>query len=166
MDTILTAAVTLVGVFLGGWLTVWNQDRIARRDQARQWRDIRLAAYQDFLYAYRRYLAYAQDPDAKIQAVQHPHRDDLMPFFDAEGRPYKEELEAARMRAVLVSGQAETRDAVFLVMRRVRSIAAARAEFGPDNFPEKLFPELFIAHNKFMTAARRELGLADMPGDL
>jgi hypothetical protein len=89
-----------------------------------------------------------------------------MPFFDAEGRPYKEELEAARMRAVLVSGQAETRDAVFLVMGRVRSIAAARAEFGPGNFPEKLFPELFIAHNKFMTAARRELGLADMPGDL
>jgi hypothetical protein len=33
-----TAAVTLLGVALGGWLTVWNQDRMWRREHSRQWR--------------------------------------------------------------------------------------------------------------------------------
>ena len=78
----ITAAVTLLGVTLGEWLSVWNQDRIWRREYARQWRDIRLSAYKDFLSAYRAYLAFVQDPSSKITAVPHPRRpDELMPFL-------------------------------------------------------------------------------------
>ncbi len=163
----ITAAVTLLAVALGGWLTVWNQDRIWRREYARQWRDIRLSAYKDFLSAYRAYLAFVQDPGSKITAVPHPRRpDELMPFFDAEGRPYREKLESARMGITLVSEKPETRDAVFLLMRRVRAIAAARATKLPDEMPDDLFPNLFAAHNAFISAARKELGLPNMPGDL
>jgi hypothetical protein len=165
-DTSITAVVTLLAVALGGWLTVWNQDRIWRRDHARQWRDIRLSAYQDFLSAYRRYLAFAQDPAARITAVPHPRRtDELMPYFDADGLPYKEDLEAARMSVSLVSERPETRDALFLLMRRVRAIAAARARQSPGEIPEDSYLSLFAAHNAFVSAARKELGLPEMPGD-
>jgi len=110
----ITAAVTLLAVVLGGWLTVWNQDRIWRREYARQWRDIRLSAYQEFLSAYREYLAFIQDPNSKITAVPHPRRpDELMPFFDANGRSYREKLESARTGVTLVSQEPETRDASF-----------------------------------------------------
>lgn len=163
----ITAAVTLLGVALGGWLTVWNQDRVWRREYARQWRDIRLSAYKDFLSAYREYLAFVQDPSSKITAIPHPRRqDELMPFFDADGRPYREKLESARMGVTLVSQEPGTRDAVFLLMRRVRAIAAARASKPPTEMADELFPNLFAAHNAFVSAARKELGLPDIPGDL
>jgi len=165
--TVAAAAATLLGVLLGGWLTVWNQDRVWRRDDARQWRDIRLSAYRDFLSAYRGYLAFVQDPDSKITAVPHPSRaDELMPYFDDDGRPYREKLEGARMAVTLVSQNPNTRDAVFLVMRRVRAIAAARATQSPGDVPNDLFISLFAAHNAFVSAARSELGLSEMAGDL
>jgi hypothetical protein len=165
--TVAAAVATLLGVLIGGWLTVWNQDRIWRRDNARQWRDIRLSAYKEFLTAYRAYFAYAQDPNSKITAISHPRRaDELIPIFDADGRPYREGLEGARMAVTLVSQNPETRDAVFLVMRRIRAIAAARATRSPDDMPDELFLNLFAAHNSFMSAARNELGLPSMSGDL
>jgi len=95
--TVATAA-TLVGVLLGGWLTVRKQDRISRRAAARQLRNIRLAPYKDFLSAYRGYLAFVQDPDSKITAMPHPSRaNELMQYFGADGRPYREKLEGARV---------------------------------------------------------------------
>jgi hypothetical protein len=162
-----TAAVTLLAVVLGGCLTVWNQDRIWRREHARQWRDIRLSSYQSFLSAYREFLAFIQDPSSKITTVPHPSRTgELMPFFDEVGRPYREKLESARMGVTLVSQEPETRDALFLVMRRVRAIAAARATKPPGEIASDLFQDLFAAHNAFMAAARKELGLPNMSGDL
>lgn len=129
--------------------------------------DIRLSAYQDFLSAYRAYLAYAQDPSSKISAVPHPRRtDELMPFFDADGRPYREKLEAARMTVSLVSKSPETIDALLMLMKRVRAIAAARANYSPGDIPGELFKNLFAAHHSFVAAARKELGLAVMPGDV
>lgn len=166
-STIVTAVVTLLGVTLGGWLTLWNQDRLWRREHARQWRDIRISAYQDFLTAYREYLAFVQDVNSKITAVPHPRRPgELMPFFDSDGRPYKEKLEAARMTVNLVSERPETSDALFLIMRRVRALAGARAGHSPDEVPDELFDSLFAAHNSFMSAARKELGLPEITGYL
>jgi hypothetical protein len=165
--TVAAAVATLLGVLIGGSLTVWNQDRMWRRDHARQWRDIRLSAYKDFLSAYRAYLAFTQDPNSKITAIQHPRRtDELIPLFDADGRPYREKLEGARMTVTLVSQNAVTRDALFLVMQRVRAIAAARAIHSPDEMPDELFLNLFAAHNAFESAARNELGLPPIAGDL
>lgn len=165
LSNAITALVTLLAVSLGGWLSLRNQDRMWHRDHERQWRDIRLANYQEFLTAYREYLSFAQDPAAKISAIPHPRRDDeMMPFFDAEGRPYKEKLEAARMGVSLVSELPETRDALLVLMQRVRQIAAARATHSPDDVPEQLYPALFAAHDAFISAARRELGLSERSG--
>ena len=162
LSNAITALVTLLAVSLGGWLSLRNQDRMWHRDHERQWRDIRLANYQEFLTAYREYLAFAQDPKAKISAVPHPQRDGvMMPFFDADGRPYKEKLEAARMGVSLVSELSETRDALLVLMRRVRQIAAARATHSPADMPDQLFPALFAAHGAFLSAARKELGLSE-----
>jgi hypothetical protein len=166
-STIVTATVTLLAVTLGGWLTLWNQDRLWRREHARQWRDIRLSAYQEFFSAYREYLAFVQDANSKITAVPHPQRsNELMPFFDSDGRPYKEKLEATRMTVNLVSERLETRDALFLLMRRVRALAGARAVHSPDQIPNELFRRVFEAHNAFMSATRKELGLPDVPDPL
>jgi hypothetical protein len=159
----ITAAVTLLAVLLGGWLSVHNQDRTWRRDHARQWRDIRLAVYQDFLSAYREYLAFVQDPAAKISALPHPRRgDDMMPFFDSDGRPHKERLEATRMAVNLVSEFPETIDALLYLMQRVRNLAAARAIYTPAEMPPDLWDVLFAAHNDFVVATRRELGLGEI----
>ena len=45
----ITATTTMLAVLIGGWLTVRAQDRLWRRDQDRQWRDIRLRAYTEFV---------------------------------------------------------------------------------------------------------------------
>ncbi|MGC1285561.1 MAG: hypothetical protein WA895_21675 [Streptosporangiaceae bacterium] len=159
----ITAMVTLLAVLLGGWLSVRNQDRTWHRDHSRQWRDIRLTAYQEFLAAYREYLAFVQDPAAKILAIPHPRRsDDMMPFFDSDGRPHKERLEAARMAVNLVSESAETIDALLHLMQRVRNLAAARATYEPADMPQDLWDVLFAAHNGFVVATRQELGLAEV----
>jgi hypothetical protein len=162
----ITAVVTLVGVSLGGWLSVQNQNRMWRRDHSRQWRDIRLSAYQEFLAAYREYLAFVQDPAANISAVPHPRRsDDMMPFFDSNGRAYKEKLEATRMTVNLVSEFPETIDALLRLMQRVRNMAAARSTYAPSEIPEALWDTLFAAHDGFVAAARKELGLvAELEG--
>ena len=41
-------------------------------DHARQWRNIRLSAYKDFLSAYREYIAFTVEPAAKIFTEPHP----------------------------------------------------------------------------------------------
>jgi hypothetical protein len=143
-----TGLVTLLGVSLGGWLSVRNQDRMWRRDHARQWRDIRLSTYQDFLSAYREFFAFVLDPTAKITAVPHPrNKGDMMPFFDEHGRSYREKLETARMAVSLVSEHPETRDALLLLMRRVRNLAAARAAYSSPDIPSETFEALFAAHD-------------------
>ncbi|MCW2929730.1 MAG: hypothetical protein JWM19_692 [Actinomycetia bacterium] len=50
-------------------------------------------------------------------------------------------------------------DAARLLMRRIRNLAALRAKYKPGEIPEKLFDELFGAHDAFMAAARNELGI-------
>jgi hypothetical protein len=157
-----TAMVTLIGVALGGWVSVRSQDRLWRRDHARQWRDIRLSVYRDFLTAYREYVAFIQEPTAKITAAPHPrNKGEMMPFFDKNGLPYRERLEATRMAATLVSERSETRDAVLILMRRARNLAASRAKQAPSEMPSEMFEALFAAQDAFERAARCELGLTD-----
>ncbi len=157
----ITGGITLLAVLLGGWLSIRNQDRLWRRDTARQWRDIRLSAYSDFLSAYREYIAFTLEPTAKISAVPHPRKPgELMPFFDAVGRPYKEKLEATKTAVRLVSELPKTGDALDALVRRARRIAAQRATHGARDMPPEDFQELWDAEHKFLTAARQEMGLA------
>ena len=124
----ITAVVALVGVLIGGGLTLYNQDRAWRRERDRQWRDIRLATYADFLAAHREYIAFALDPGAEIVAHPSPKNASvLMPFFDESGRPYKEKLERTKTAVWLVSETRATAAASQRLVKRARQVAAARA---------------------------------------
>lgn len=159
----ITAAVTLLGVFLGGWLTIRNQERLWRRNHARQWRDIRLSAYNDFLAAYRQYFAFALDPAAKITRVErHELPNEPLPYFDEHGRPYKERMDAALMVVRLVSGQPETLQALNTLVMAVRAVALARSTHAADGIPQELFNRMWIAQQVFLAAARGELGLPEI----
>jgi len=163
-NTAITALVALLGVALGGWLSLRNQDRSWKRDHARQWRDIRLATYRDFVAASREYVAYALEPTANIGAIPHPRNPDiLMPYFDADGRPYRERLETASTAVGLVSESAETLRATGDVVRSVRRVAAARAGHSEPELPAQELEPLWSAQRAFLTAARRELGLIEVP---
>jgi len=156
-----TGGIALLAVLLGGWLSVLNQNRLWRRDHSRQWRDIRLLAYKDFLAAYREYIAFTLEPTANISARPHPRRPgDMMPYVDEVGRPYLEKLDAARITVRLVSELPATGDILDLLVRRARRIAAARATHGAQEIPDDDWQKLWAAEHEFVTAARQEMGLS------
>ncbi|MEU7973872.1 hypothetical protein AB0B48_17745 [Micromonospora sp. NPDC049089] len=155
-----TATTTMLAVLIGGWLTVRAQDRLWRRDQDRQWRDIRLTAYTDFIGALREYVAFALNPAAQITAVPRP-RDpgDLMPFFDDEGSRYRERLESTKTALRLVAGTVEVVSRSSELVRQARLLAAARAGSGAEALPAERFDALWEAERRFIEVARAELGL-------
>lgn len=161
LNAAITAVVTLLGVALGGWLSVRNSDRSWRRDRARQWRDIRLTTYGDFLTAHRQYLALAVDPDTQVIIS---HGADPVPAFGEAGRQYIEAMDATLMSVRLVAAQAETVNAAFYLVMESRRLAAARAAHGPDELPDELFDNMWRAMHGFLQAARIELGLPGAPG--
>ncbi|MEV0457332.1 hypothetical protein [Catellatospora methionotrophica] len=160
MDPAITALATLLAVLLGGLLTVRTNDRLWRREHNRQWRDIRISAYNDFLAASRQYVAFALDPTSRIEAAPHPSKpDESMPFFDERGTPYKEKLESAKTAVRLVCEGESAIEASSQVVRRARQIAASRAVHGALTVPHEQFESLWEAEAKFIGAARAELGL-------
>ncbi|MBQ1061968.1 hypothetical protein AB0F90_08980 [Micromonospora chalcea] len=155
-----TAVATLCAVVLGGWLTLRGQDRLWRRDTERQWRDIRLKAYTDFLTAMRELVAYLLTPTAVVTAVPRQSGEgDDMPFFDERGTRHKERLEATKSAIRLVAGTATVVEATDALVRRARLVAVARAEHGPDAIPPERFTELWAAERAFLRDARAEVGL-------
>jgi hypothetical protein len=164
LGNVVTVLVTLVAVLLGGLLSVLGQDRLSRREHLRQWRDIRLKAYEDFLSAYREFIAFSLEPTAKITAAPHPrHRGEMMPYFDETGRRYNENLSSARMTVSLVAERPETTEAMSALVLYARTVAASRTSLAPDEIDEEAFLRLFAAHDQFVRAARQELGLPLIP---
>jgi len=165
-QVIITAVATLLAVGLGGWLTTRAQERLWRRDQHRQWRDIRLTAYTEFLTAFRQYVSYVLLPTAKITTTRRKRSpNDLMPYFDKEGTAYKERLEATKTALRLVSGHPAVVEASREVVRLVRLLAADRAVHGIEGVPDAQFDALWAAEREFITAARAELGLTGLRFD-
>ena len=155
-----TAVTTLLAVLLGGWLTLRSQDRSWRRDHQREWRDIRLAAYAGFIDAFRQYIAYVLRPDAQITSAPRPRPpNDLMPFFDEAGTPYRERLESSKTRLRLVCERAPVVAASNEMVRRARLLAAERATHDVERIPGTLFERLWESEREFVLAARQELGL-------
>jgi hypothetical protein len=140
-----------------------NQDRLWWRDHDRQWRDIRLATYNEFLSAYRQYVAFTLEPTANITSVPHPRvPGEQMPFFDDVGRPYKERLESTFTAVRLVSALPQTVNACIGVVTGARQIAAARAAHSERDLPSEPFRDLWSAEQAFLITARKELGLPAM----
>jgi hypothetical protein len=164
LGTSITGLVALIGVALGGWLSLRNQDRMWRRDHDRHWRDIRLRTYSDFMSSLRRYVAFVVEGDARIDAAPHPTvPGEQMPLFDSEGRPYKEGLEAALMAVRLVSSRLETVRACIGTVAAARQVAAARATLPASGVPSNLFEVLWAAEHEFLNFARIEVDLAALP---
>jgi hypothetical protein len=158
----ITAVTTMLAVLIGGWLTVRAQDRLWRRDQARQWRDIRLRAYTEFVDAFREYVAYVLNPSTVITAVprQRPPGD-LMPYFDEAGTRYKEHLESTKTALRLVAAQQAVVNSSSTLVQRARALAASRAQLSVDALPAEQFDSLWAAEREFIFAVRDELGLVD-----
>jgi hypothetical protein len=159
-DKGITAAVTLLAVMLGGWLSTRTQDRHWRRESEVQWRDVRLTIYREFLAAFRQYIAFVLEPTSAILAVPHPRQPgELMPFFDKDGTPYEERFEAAKTAVRLVSSSTDALDAQGRLVVRARRIAAARASHQVGEIPSAEFQGLWRSEMEFIVAARQELGL-------
>jgi hypothetical protein len=155
-----TTVSTLLAVVLGGWLTLRGQDRHWKREQARQWRDMRLQRYTEFLTAFREYVSYILLPTAQVIAVRRaksPH--DLMPFFDETGTRYKEKLEAAKTAVRLVSERPQLIEASKAMVQHARSLAAERATVPVESMPPEKFALLWSAERAFVSLARTEVGL-------
>lgn len=163
MHPAITALATLIAVLLGGWLTLRGQDRLWRREHSRQWRDIRLSAYSEFLAASREYVAFALDPASNIEAAPHPRKlGEAMPFFDERGTAYKEKLESTKTTVRLVAEGEPAIQASNHLVRSARQIAASRAEHGALTVPHDQFESLWDAETRFVAAARAELGLPEV----
>jgi hypothetical protein len=156
----IAALATLCAVVLGGWLTLRGQERLWRRDNDRQWRDIRLKTYVEFTTAFREYIAFVLVPTTALTAVPRQSAPgDLMPFFDETGSSYKQRLEASRTAVRLVASSPATIEASNAMMANARLIAASRAQHAADEIPAQLFEDLWTAERGFTLAARAEMGL-------
>ncbi|MEU6260473.1 hypothetical protein [Streptomyces sp. NPDC047043] len=143
-----------------------NHDRMAQREHERQWREVRLRFYNDFLAAHRKYVAFVVEPTARITAAPHPRSPGrLMPFFDETGRPYKETLEAGFTAMRLVALRPATVGTAVEMVTHARQLAAARATCSPADLPSRVFQQLWDAEQDFLNAIRGELGLQPMPRD-
>lgn len=164
VGTVVTALVTLLGVALGGVLSVRNADRSWRRNHTQQWRDIRLTAYGDFVSAIRQYFVFAVDPDTRVLSMTRGNLpSDPIPIFGEAGRLYNEKLDATMLSVRLVSEHLKTVTAANELVRRARLLAAARATYSIDELPGELFDCMLRAQYEFVQVARLELGLSEVP---
>ncbi|MET9364436.1 hypothetical protein ABZX93_26450 [Streptomyces sp. NPDC006632] len=166
IGTVVAGLAGLAGVILGGWLSMRGQDRMAQREHERQWRDVRLRFYYDFLAAHRKYVAFVQEPTARISAKPHPRSPGhLMPLFDEAGRPYKETLEAGFTAMRLVALSPETVGTAVRMVADARQLAAMRATCSATELPSDVFRSLWEEEQRFLNAIRGELGLQPMERD-
>lgn len=164
ISSLITGTVALLGVFLGGLLAIRNQDRLWSREHERRWRDIRLQTHGDFVAAYRAMMAYISSPDVTITSAPHPRRSgEMIPYFDEIGREIRERMEAAVTKIRLVSLSAEAAYFASEVTYAVRDLAGARASHSHDQMPDELFTKLFALQQRFLTAARSEVDLPELP---
>lgn len=162
-NSVVAGVVALLGVLLGGFLTVRNQDRLWAREHDRQWRDIRLEVYEEFVTAYRAVLAYISSPDAELTAAAHPRRPgEEIPYFSEAGRQLRERMDVAITKIRLVARSDETARSAHRVVYALRDLAAARAKHAHDEMPDDLFRTLFAAQQRFLTAARTEVNLPEI----
>jgi hypothetical protein len=163
VSNLVTPVVALLGVLLGGWVTVKNQDRLWNREHARQWRDARLATYKEFLDASASYVAFSIEPTSNITAMPNIRFPGLLiPVFDEIGRPYKERLDSAQQAVRLLADSNETIEAAFDVVRYARDLAAATATHSPAQAPPETFERLFAAQKALVRAFRTDIGLSEI----
>ncbi len=155
----LSGVLALVGVGLGGVLSLRAQDRAWRREEVRRWRDARRATYAEFVAAVRQYRAFVTGPDVGVEVWSHPDGTRLIPGVAAEGAEHQTRMEAAFTAVQLVAQDQETVNKAHLLSSIARRVAVARAVHGAGRVPSELDESLFIAERDFLNCARRDLGL-------
>ena len=157
-----TAGAALLGGVMGGWFAFFRDKRAWLHEHEKHWQETRLETYKEFLTAHREYLAYVMLDTTRIEARMHPRLDEMMPFFDADGRPVRQRQEAAFTALRLVTLNQETEAAMVKLVTSARQIACARAEYDPKSIHSDLFAATSRYEQEFINAARRELGLAPL----
>jgi hypothetical protein len=155
-----TAGAALFGAGIGAWIPFFSDKRTWQREHEKHWQDTRLETYKEFLTAHREYLAYVMLDSTIIEARSHPRYEEMIPFFDAEGRPVRQRQEPAFTALRLVAMSQQTETAMVKVVTSVRQVACARAEHDPKNILSELFAAVSRYEEEFIVAARREMGLS------
>lgn len=156
----ITGGAALLGAGIGAWIPFFRDKRAWQREHEKHWQDTRLETYKEFLAAHREYLAYVMLDSTKVQARKHPRLDELMPFFDGEGRPVRQRQEAAFTALRLVAMEQQTEEAMVRLVTGARQIACARATTqDPKDINSELFALTSRYEQEFINAARSEMGL-------
>lgn len=164
LNSVVAGVVALLGVLLGGFITIRNQEKMWMREHDRQWRDIRLRTFEDFVAACRAMMAYITSTSAEITATPHPRRaGERIPHFTESGLPVREEMESTISKLRLVALMDETTIYAHRMVYALRDLAAARALYPHDEIPDNMFVQFFVAQQCFLTAARAEMGLPELP---
>jgi hypothetical protein len=159
LNTVITALVTLSGVALGGRLSRGWRDRLLERDEARQWREIRLRTHNEYIDAYRDCVAFICDSPERIRVVARPDRpDELLPVLGGPGMRLRQRLDAAASSARLVSRSPATLDAVDSLVRRIDRLAVEWAGQPRDAIPVGPYDAVTAALQDYTDKVREELG--------
>ncbi|MGV9611128.1 hypothetical protein [Nocardia xishanensis] len=145
-------------------LTLRNQKHMWGREYERHWLDIRLSTYNDFVVAYRQFVAYALSETVKVVAIPHPRiPGEKTPLFDDRGLRHKVRLDSAWMATRMVCTSIDVSNACLEVVTIARQIAATRADCTAEEVPPELLNRLWTTQHRFLSAVREELGLDTMP---
>ena len=163
----LSAPLTLVGVWLGGFLSSRAQDRTWKREQSQLSRDVRRAVYSRLVATVRQYRSYVVGPHAQVDVWlwDDPGGRRLAPGIGADGATYQEAMEASFTEVLMVAEDQETIDRAHFLTGMARRTAVARAIYGSDQIPNNVDGALFVAERSFIECARRDLGLPVMDRD-
>ena len=146
---------TLLGVVLGSVLGAWSQRRLLKETHARSDRADRLAAYVEFLTAFRQFRKYILTEDVKIQLKARTGQM-TVPVIPGS-HSYDEAIEAARSRLEILAGDRPVWTAGKEVASSLNAIAQARAHFPVGEVPDDIVLSARDIERKFAKLASEDL---------
>ena len=155
----LSPLIALLGVWIGGRLTLRTQRASWERADQQHWRDMRHAAYTEFLGAIRDYRSYIGRSSTKIGARKHTDGLRLMPEFEPSSSHHIQRLDAAFAQVQLVSPDQGTVDAARRAARISRRVAVAKALEESAVIPYEFDLQFWEAQLAFVNAVRLEFDL-------
>jgi hypothetical protein len=155
----LSPLAALIGVWIGGQLTLKTQRASWERAERQHWRDTRQVAYTEFLGAIRDYRSYIGRTTTTIGVRQHADGRRLMPEFEPSGSQHIQRLDAAFAQVQLVSPDQTTVDAARFAARVSRRTAVAKALNNSSSIPYDFDVQFWDAQLSFVNAVRAEFSL-------
>jgi hypothetical protein len=157
LTAFLSAAVTLVGVYLGAHLSGREQRRLARLTQTQEVVRQRQLAYADLLTAYRRYRTFVATEAPSVEVVGATPHGGGVPVVQGAG-PYDQAIQQATALVHLLAGDASpVVKAVTKMYQTSGDVARARADCGRGDVPYPVMERARQAEIAFVRVAHSEL---------